>query len=692
MANDDLQRLIVSLEAKITTFDNAMKRADGIANKRARAIENRFAAMNKNVSSSFRSGLALAGIGLGARGFQELVDAATRAENALKVAGLQGAELKSVYDQLFASAQRNAAPFEALTTLYGRAALVQKELGVSQQELIRFTDNVAVALRVSGRTAEQSAGALLQLGQALGSGAVRAEEFNSIQEGAQPILLAVASGLKEAGGSVAALRTLVIDGKVSSEAFFRAFEAGAVVLQGKAAVATTTNAQAFEQLKNSIIRAAGQFDDAVGLSEKLSAALGDLSEKVKDAGNWFEENTAPIDRFFGKIAAWWSWLEEKKAGFRSALGLDAIDDFLAGTSITEGRIGFQSTQMAEARRRALSAGLATVPAPAPGVSYAQEAYGPREPYGPPAPPKPVSLNDFASPKGAAGGGGGRAARDFDTEMKKMREQTALLRAETEARARLNPLAADYEQQIDAAVNKVRLLNAAQAQGIKITPEVEASIGAMAQGYAAASSEAQMLADSQQNAIRQMQEMRSMGKDAMASFITDMREGKSATEALAGALDRVADKLLDMALDDVFGTGQSGGGGLVGMLGGLFGGGAPSGGGNWVTSVLPAFGDGGITRGPSIAGERGTPEAVVPLPDGRSIPVTMRMPSTDMPLADKTGGEIIVRVAAGPELYVEIDNRARNVVAKNAPAIAASAVRAVDKNLPAMMNKHDLRSN
>lgn len=37
--------------------------------------------------------------------------------------------------------------------------------------------------------------------------------------------------------------------------------------------------------------------------------------------------------------------------------------------------------------------------------------------------------------------------------------------------------------------------------------------------------------------------------------------------------------------------------------------------------LPGFAKGGITRGPSIAGEAG-PEAVVPLPDGRSIPVMM----------------------------------------------------------------------
>lgn len=57
-----------------------------------------------------------------------------------------------------------------MVELYGRAALVQKELGVTTDELAGFADKVAVALRVSGQSATESAGALLQLAQALGSG------------------------------------------------------------------------------------------------------------------------------------------------------------------------------------------------------------------------------------------------------------------------------------------------------------------------------------------------------------------------------------------------------------------------------------------------------------------------------------------------------------------------------------------
>src|SRR5690606_18702903 len=128
--------------------------------------------------------------------------------------------------------------------------LVQKELGISGEELLGFTDKIAVALRVSGKSAAESSGALLQLSQALGSGVVRAEEFNSILEGAQPIAQAAAAGLKEAGGSVAKLRQLVVDGKVSSEAFFRAFEAGSVILEDKVANAELTVSQGFVRFQN----------------------------------------------------------------------------------------------------------------------------------------------------------------------------------------------------------------------------------------------------------------------------------------------------------------------------------------------------------------------------------------------------------------------------------------------------------
>lgn len=109
------------------------------------------------------------------------------------------------------------------------------------------------------------------------------------------------------------------------------------------------------------------------------------------------------------------------------------------------------------------------------------------------------------------------------------------------------------------------------------------------------------------------------KSFASGFISDILNGKSALEALSGALQKLGDKLIDLALDQAIN-------GLFGNLAGLFGGG----GGGLGTSFFPPapssggiglFADGGISTKPAIFGEAG-PEAAVPLPDGRSIPVTL----------------------------------------------------------------------
>jgi tape measure domain-containing protein len=227
----DLERLVVSLDADIKKFDSSLKRAVATFNGETKKIETRSKTMQKTVQSSFSDlgkGLALgAGFTAGIMAFKDLADAATRTQNSLKVAGLSGAELTSVYQQLFQAAQDNAAPVEDLVKLYSRVAINQKELGISSQQLISFSTNVAKALRVQGTTAQEAQGALLQLSQALGSGTVRAEEFNSILEGVPTILQAAAAGLDKAGGSVAKLRQIMLAGQLSSKEFFDAFERGA---------------------------------------------------------------------------------------------------------------------------------------------------------------------------------------------------------------------------------------------------------------------------------------------------------------------------------------------------------------------------------------------------------------------------------------------------------------------------------
>jgi tape measure domain-containing protein len=282
---DDFNKLAVLIEANTKSYERAMAKLQSSTNAAFGKIERQ----SQRIDSSFvrmagslgRIGAALAtGLSIGAA--IKFADAFTRIENSLKTTGLAGAELVNVQERLFQIAQDNAVSWEALAGLYSKVSLVQKELGVSSADLLNFTDNVSKALRVSGTTATQASGALMQLSQALGSGTVRAEEFNSILEGAPAIARAAAAGLKEANGSVATLKQLVIDGKVSSDVFFRAFQEGAKALDGQLKNTEVTVSGAFQKLSDALTKSVGEFDNATGFAREFAEALDYIAWAIEN--------------------------------------------------------------------------------------------------------------------------------------------------------------------------------------------------------------------------------------------------------------------------------------------------------------------------------------------------------------------------------------------------------------------------
>ena len=107
----------------------------------------------------------------------------------------------------------------------------------------------------------------------------------------------------------------------------------------------------------------------------------------------------------------------------------------------------------------------------------------------------------------------------------------------------------------------------------------------------------------------MQMVNDIAQSAVSTFVNDLRQGKSAADALANALGNIANKLIDMALNAA----------ITNLIGGLFGG------GGFVKPVTgfgfgkPLANGGTVTPG-SVhpVGERG-PELFVPSSAGKIIP-------------------------------------------------------------------------
>lgn len=238
------------------------------------------------------------------RGIISITNEFTQLESRLRLVTDSSEQLAKVQNELQAISVRARGSYTGLTDLYVRLAQAGGELGASQAELLQFTEGVSNALTLSGASAQSASGALTQLSQALGGGIVRAEEFNSILEGAPEIARAVARNLDGVGGSIGRLRQEVVAGNVTSEAFFRAFLDGSEETSAAAQGMERTVSQAAQQFQNTLGLAISQTDMSgfVDSIDSLSDALSDPA--VLDGLTTVASGIVTIADASAKAVAW----------------------------------------------------------------------------------------------------------------------------------------------------------------------------------------------------------------------------------------------------------------------------------------------------------------------------------------------------------------------------------------------------
>lgn len=616
------ERLVVALEARIRDFEKNMLRSRRVANDNLEAIEKRAqqmaprlqAAMTKasaatnGMAGALSRLLAIGGIGLGIREVVQFADAWTRASNQLKVAGLSGDDLKSTMGQLFDAAQRQGAPLEALVTLYGRASQSATELGASNADLVRFSEDVAIALRVAGTSSSEASGALLQLAQLLGSSRVQAEEFNSVNEAARPILQAVANGMEEAGGSVSKLKALVSDGKVSNVAFFKAFQAGAEGLRQQAGAADSTIAQAFERVSNAITKAIGELDKTSGASQNAVKNLGHVAEaigKIPAAVNMAADKLAELQKWLNQAGNNSFWTK-----FGKLMGVQFTPEEAA-------KFGITATPQADPRQAGinmLKAGMGSQLSQDTGMLGEKPVTS------------PIKASDFPV-VGDKDKKGREKVDQFEREVEAMQRRTAAMRVEIEVQGK-----STFEAEKARATQE--LLTEAKRQYGEVSPEIRARIEQEATAYAQVSAAMETTYAEQQRSLQLQQELGSLAANTfsgLADGTTTWADAlKSVTKRLTGLVLQAA-LLGDGPLGNMFGAGGSSNK-IGGIIGSLFNGGSGGGGIGSIFSAftgMPAAATGGMIHGPGT----GTSDSVLARLSNGEYVVNARASAMNRPLLE-----------------------------------------------------------
>lgn len=238
-----LSRLDILLHANTANYVREMKKATDKTKKELKSV----ADYGKLVGGQL--GIAFATLG-SAVSVSHIIATADQMQNLasqIRLATSSTEQFHAVQTELRAIANEQRSSFDAVVDLYSNSQRSLSALGKSQQDVINFTRNMTMAMNVGGRSAQAQAAALTQLGQALASGVLRGDEFNSVAEQA-PILMDLIA--KEMGVTSNAIRDLAKDGKITADVVYNAVAKATDSLSAMSAKMPTTVSQALQVIKN----------------------------------------------------------------------------------------------------------------------------------------------------------------------------------------------------------------------------------------------------------------------------------------------------------------------------------------------------------------------------------------------------------------------------------------------------------
>lgn len=197
--------------------------------------------------------------------------------------------LADVTERVFNISQQTRTELNATASLYSRLESATKGAGVSTQDLITLTSTINKGLAVSGATAAETASTVTQLSQALASGVLRGEEFNSLTENGSRLARALAESL---GVTIGQLRAMAAEGELTADVVVKGLLSQSDVIGKEFTNTITTMGQAFTVATNNVTK-------FVGESSLVTSAINTFNSGIIGAS----ENLDVISKSVAALAA-----------------------------------------------------------------------------------------------------------------------------------------------------------------------------------------------------------------------------------------------------------------------------------------------------------------------------------------------------------------------------------------------------
>lgn len=279
---DNVEKKIASVKSGLNDVEADANKAGSKASKNIAKIgDSASTAGNKldSLAGKFNGLLAFAGASLTLGSIIGTIDEWKVVEGQVNNVTKSQQESKAVQEEIYNIASRTRQQYQSTAELYTSVARNAEELKKSTKDILLFTEDVSNAMLLGGGSASSQQAALVQLGQALGSGTLRGDELNSIMEQAPRLAKTIAEGM---GTSIGHLREMGKEGKLTAVDVFNAVRSQSERLKMELGKMPWTVGQASTKMGNAIGKFFKKFEDSTGVVNTLAKGIAKVADYIEN--------------------------------------------------------------------------------------------------------------------------------------------------------------------------------------------------------------------------------------------------------------------------------------------------------------------------------------------------------------------------------------------------------------------------
>ena len=280
--------LEIQMMADLAQLRKDMSAANESLDKTARAAE--------TAANMIKSSLAGVSAAMLVKEFISMADSVASMDARLKLATKTQEDFNTARQAAYDISQRNLTSIDSTAKVISRLNPIVEKMGGNINYTTAVSEALGAALRVSGASTQEASSVMIQFSQAMSSGALRGEEFNSISENGSRVMDALSNQLGKGRGE---LRAMAADGKLTADVVGNALVKELQKLKAEAAAMPLTVSGAWQRMQNDLALYVDGVNKAYGVTKIITDVMEFFRKNLDGVTSALSTGIAVAAAYFG---------------------------------------------------------------------------------------------------------------------------------------------------------------------------------------------------------------------------------------------------------------------------------------------------------------------------------------------------------------------------------------------------------